>query len=140
MGVERATRKNSQLAAARRVAFKMGRLLRCSSVTYRSRYASLAPVRLGPPRRRPILNATKLKGFRRRYTRKGNIFAGGYEGGKNANTNLWCYFRLEMLTEMGRPKAKEKALVWTGYLPKSTSPHCILQFRSREPNNDRAAL
>jgi hypothetical protein len=66
--VERATRKNSQLAAARRVALKMGRLLRCSSVTYRSRYAPLAPVRLGPPRRRPILNATKLKGFRRRYT------------------------------------------------------------------------
>jgi hypothetical protein len=62
--VERATRKNSQLAAARRVALKMGRLLRCSSVTYRSRYAPLAPVRLGPPRRRPILNATKLKGFR----------------------------------------------------------------------------
>src|ERR1700722_4155359 len=89
--VERATRKNSQLAAARRVALKMGRLLRCSSVTYRSRYAPSAPVRLGPPRRRPILNATQLKGFRRRYTRKGNIFAGGYEGGKNANTNLWCY-------------------------------------------------
>src|ERR1700730_997556 len=66
---ERATRKNSQLAAGRRVALKMGRLLRCSSVTYRSRYAPLAPVRLGPPRRRPILNATKLKGFRRRYTR-----------------------------------------------------------------------
>jgi hypothetical protein len=66
--VERAMRKNSQLAAARRVALKMGRLLRCSSVTYRSRYAPLAPVRLGPPRRRPILNATKLKGFRRRYT------------------------------------------------------------------------
>src|SRR5882724_8915543 len=37
--VERATRKNSQLAAARRVALKMGRRLRCSSVTYRSRYA-----------------------------------------------------------------------------------------------------
>ena len=66
--VERATQKNSQLAAARRVALKMGRLLRCSSVTYRSRYAPLAPVRLGPPRRRPILNATKFKGFRRRYT------------------------------------------------------------------------
>src|SRR5271169_5283340 len=31
--VERATQKNSQLAAARRVALKMGRLLRCSSVT-----------------------------------------------------------------------------------------------------------
>jgi hypothetical protein len=36
---ERATRKNSQLAAARRVALKMGRRLRCSSVTYRFRYA-----------------------------------------------------------------------------------------------------
>jgi hypothetical protein len=32
------------------------------------RYAPLAPVRLGPPCRRPILNATKLKGFKRRYT------------------------------------------------------------------------
>jgi hypothetical protein len=32
---ERATRKNSQLDAARRVALKMGRRLRCSSVTYR---------------------------------------------------------------------------------------------------------
>ena len=73
--VERATRKNSQLAAARRVALKMGRLLRCSSVTYRSRYAPLAPVRLGPPRRRPILNATKLKGFRRRCTREISLLA-----------------------------------------------------------------
>ena len=47
-----------------------------------------------------------------------------------------------VLTEMGKPKAKEKekALVWTGYLPRSTYPHCILQFRSREPNNDRAVL
>jgi hypothetical protein len=34
--VERATRKNSQLAAARRVALKMGRRLRCSSVTSRT--------------------------------------------------------------------------------------------------------
>ena len=76
--VERATR-NSQLAAARRVALKMGRLLRCSSVTYRSRYAPLAPVQLGPPRRRPILNATKLKGFRRRYTSVPCRFAVGRE-------------------------------------------------------------
>jgi hypothetical protein len=36
---ERATRKNSQLAAAQRVALKMGRRLRCSSVMYRSGYA-----------------------------------------------------------------------------------------------------
>src|SRR5580692_4786318 len=34
--VERATRKNSQPAAARRVALKMGRRLRCSSVTSRT--------------------------------------------------------------------------------------------------------
>jgi|SRR5271166_858655 len=34
--VERATRKNSQLAAARRVALKMGQRLRCSSVTSRT--------------------------------------------------------------------------------------------------------
>src|SRR6516164_8570713 len=33
---ERATRKNSQPAAAQRVALKIGRRLRCSSVTYRS--------------------------------------------------------------------------------------------------------
>jgi len=32
-------RKNSQLALAQRVAMKMGRRLRCSSVTYRFRYA-----------------------------------------------------------------------------------------------------
>jgi len=36
---ERATRKNSQPAAAQRVAMKMGRRLRCSSFTYRFRYA-----------------------------------------------------------------------------------------------------
>src|SRR6202007_121183 len=36
---ERATRKNSQLATAQRVAMKMGRPLRCSSVTYPFRYA-----------------------------------------------------------------------------------------------------
>jgi hypothetical protein len=40
----------------------MGRLLRCSSVTYRLICSFLTP------RRRPILNTTKLKGFRRRYT------------------------------------------------------------------------
>src|ERR1700739_3031925 len=36
---ERVTRKNSQLATAQRVAMKMGRRLRCSSVTYPLRYA-----------------------------------------------------------------------------------------------------
>ena len=36
--VERATRENSQPAAAQRVALKMGRRLRCSPVTYRFRY------------------------------------------------------------------------------------------------------
>src|ERR1700740_1609390 len=56
---ERATRKNSQLGAARRVAMKMGRRLRCSSVTYRFRYAPLLP-----PCRRPILIATKGMLFR----------------------------------------------------------------------------
>ena len=40
---QRATRKNSQLARPR-VALKMGRRLRRSSVTYRFRYAPLAPV------------------------------------------------------------------------------------------------
>jgi hypothetical protein len=49
--VERATRKNSQLAAARRVAMKMGRRLRCSSVTYRFRYApsTASPARTALP-------------------------------------------------------------------------------------------
>ena len=46
--VERATRKNSQLAAARRVALKMGRRLRCSSVTYRFRYAPSSRLADGP--------------------------------------------------------------------------------------------
>src|SRR6516162_11850437 len=36
---ERVTWKNSQLAAAQRVAMKMGRRLPCSSVTYQFRYA-----------------------------------------------------------------------------------------------------
>src|SRR5215469_309917 len=49
--VERATQKNSQLAAARRVALKMGRRLRCSSVTYRFRYApsTASPARTALP-------------------------------------------------------------------------------------------
>jgi hypothetical protein len=48
---ERATRKNSQLAAVRRVALKMGRRLRCSSVTYRFRYApsTASPARTALP-------------------------------------------------------------------------------------------
>src|SRR3984893_3177985 len=54
--VERATRKNRQPAAARRVAFKMGRLLRCSSVTYRYRNAPSS--RLADD---PFVNTTKPK-------------------------------------------------------------------------------
>src|SRR5580693_1885453 len=46
--VERATRKNGQLAAARRIALKMGRRLRCSSVTYRLRYAPSSRLADGP--------------------------------------------------------------------------------------------
>jgi hypothetical protein len=46
--VERATRKNSQLAAAQRVALKMGRRPRCSSVTYRFRYAPSSRLAGGP--------------------------------------------------------------------------------------------
>src|ERR1700739_2633724 len=48
---ERATRKNSQRAAAQRVALKMGRRLRCSSVTYRFRYApsTASPARTALP-------------------------------------------------------------------------------------------
>src|ERR1700733_429337 len=47
---------------------EMGRRLRCSSLTYRLRYAPLVPIPLGPPRRRPILNATTSPLFARRYT------------------------------------------------------------------------
>jgi hypothetical protein len=46
--VERATPKSSQLAAARRVALKMGRRPRCSSVTYRFRYAPSSRLAGGP--------------------------------------------------------------------------------------------
>src|SRR6201988_4910658 len=48
---ERATRKNSQLATAQRVAMKMGRRLRCSSVTYPLRYApsTASPARTALP-------------------------------------------------------------------------------------------
>jgi hypothetical protein len=72
--VERATRKNSQPAAAQRVALKMGRRLRGSSVTYRFRYAPSycqSPARTVRPRpdRRPILNATMSLLYARRYTR-----------------------------------------------------------------------
>src|ERR1700736_5570246 len=45
---ERATPKNSQPAAARRVALKMGRRPRCSSVTYRFRYAPSSRLAGGP--------------------------------------------------------------------------------------------
>jgi hypothetical protein len=45
---ERATRKNSQLATARRVALKMGRRPRCSSVTYPFRYAPSSHLAGGP--------------------------------------------------------------------------------------------
>jgi hypothetical protein len=48
---------------------KMGRRPRCSSVTYRFRYAPLVPVRLGPPCRRPILIKTKYLVFRGQDTR-----------------------------------------------------------------------
>src|ERR1700693_108012 len=49
--VERAARKNSQLAPAQRVVMKMARRLRCSSVTYRVRYAppSASPARTALP-------------------------------------------------------------------------------------------
>jgi hypothetical protein len=70
-------RKNSQLASAQRVAMKMGRRLRCSSVTYQFRYAPLAPVRLGPPCRRTILIATKYLVFRGQDTSPATLTAGG---------------------------------------------------------------
>jgi hypothetical protein len=43
-------------------------LLEYQEYRKRSGVRPLPPVRLGPPCRRPILNATKPKGFRRRYT------------------------------------------------------------------------
>src|ERR1700738_2253519 len=49
--VKRATRKTSHLAAAGRVAWKMGRRPRCSSVTYQFRYApsTASPARTALP-------------------------------------------------------------------------------------------
>src|ERR1700740_2414193 len=51
IGKERAMRKNRQLAPAQRVAMKMGRRLRCSSVTYPLRYApsTASPARTALP-------------------------------------------------------------------------------------------
>jgi hypothetical protein len=51
MAKERATRKNSRLATAQRVAMKIGRRLRCSSVTYPFRYApsTASPARTALP-------------------------------------------------------------------------------------------
>src|SRR4029077_6900671 len=76
--VERATRKNSQLAAARRVALKMkwagDRVARRLRIDLDMR--PLMPVRLGPPCRRPILNATTSSLYARRCTR-----ADGYSSG-----------------------------------------------------------
>ena len=84
---ERATRKNSQLAAAQGVALKMGRRLRCSSVTSRStfmlsgreqKWKSIKVGRDAPSYcqsasdrlcRRPILNATTSPLYVRRCTR-----------------------------------------------------------------------
>jgi len=43
----RATRKNSQLAAARRVALKMGRRPRCSSVTSRTIFGPAGENQIG---------------------------------------------------------------------------------------------
>ena len=45
---ERETRKISQMATDRRVAMKMDRRRRCSSVTYRSRYAPSSRLADGP--------------------------------------------------------------------------------------------
>src|SRR6202047_3177748 len=45
--VKRATRKNSQLAAARRVALKMGRRPRCSSVTSRTIFVPAGENQIG---------------------------------------------------------------------------------------------
>ena len=89
---ERATQKNSQPAAARRVAFKMGRRRRCSSVTDRFRYApSFPPVRLGPACRRPILNATTSPLYVRRYT--GSIYAMRSRPGETMDWPKACLFQ-----------------------------------------------
>jgi hypothetical protein len=87
---ERATRKNSQLAAARRVALKMGRRLRCSSVTSRTSL-TLLPIwfcaadcqtgaggALLAPCRRPILNATTSPLYARRCTKRADHPQGDY--------------------------------------------------------------
>jgi hypothetical protein len=79
--VERATRKNGQLATAQWVAMKMGRRLRCSSVTSSTSLTSRRANQLATckrqtgagcsllaPCRRPILIATKGMLFRRQDT------------------------------------------------------------------------
>jgi hypothetical protein len=48
--------KNRQLVAARRVALKMDRLLRCSSVTYRFRHAPSARLADGHFERNGVVN------------------------------------------------------------------------------------
>src|SRR5260370_7610511 len=53
---ERATQKNSQPAAARRVALKMGGVGVARRLQIDSDMRPLPPLRLGPPFRRPILN------------------------------------------------------------------------------------
>src|ERR1700759_5638743 len=71
------------MAAARRVALKMGRRLRCSSGAYRFRYAPLAPVRLGPPCQRPILNATISQLYMGRCTRSVMVISGAMAISRN---------------------------------------------------------
>src|ERR1700738_833993 len=67
---------------------KMGRRLRCSSVTYRFRYAPLLPpVRLGPPCRRPILIATNYLLFRGQDTETAYLI-------DSAGTNSVCVAEL----------------------------------------------
>src|SRR5215831_9000823 len=82
---ERATPKNGQLAAAQRVAMKMGRRLRWSLVAYPFRYAPLLA-----PCRRPILIATMSPLYARRYTRvrpESASFAYGSRGKMSHGTN-----------------------------------------------------
>src|SRR5260221_11446204 len=55
---ERATQKNSQPAAARKVALKMGGVGVARRLQIDSDMRPLPPVRLGPPCRPPIFNAT----------------------------------------------------------------------------------
>ena len=88
---ERATQKNSQPAAARRVALKMGGVGVARRLQIDSDMRPLPPVRLGPPCRRPILNATTSPLYVRRYT--GSIYTMRSRPGETMDWPKACLYQ-----------------------------------------------